>query len=65
MFTSAKDGEEKKGVDGLFTLERESREKRRIMRMRTSLLVGGDGDITKKNIFSIPGIPGSHFDFIL
>jgi hypothetical protein len=39
------DGWEKRGFDGVFKFERKTRIKRRITRMRTSLLVGGDGAI--------------------
>jgi hypothetical protein len=38
----ASKGREKRGVDGLFEFERKTREMRRIIRMSTSLLVGGD-----------------------
>jgi len=41
----SKDGREKIGLAGLFKLERKTRKKKRIKRMRTSLLVGGAGAI--------------------
>ena len=49
----ASKGREKICADGLFEFERKTRETRRIMRMRTSLPVGGDGDMSKYNIIII------------